>query len=152
VNSYKRIVPGYEAPVYIAWSGANRSSMIRIPAARGPSTRVELRSPDPSCNPYLSFAVILMAGLEGVENKIDPGEPTTLNLFHLNDKERKAHGIESLPGSLKDALDNLENDSVVRNALGEHVYEDFMRLGRAEWDAYRIRVHDWEIKRYLNLI
>jgi glutamine synthetase len=152
VNSYKRIVPGYEAPVYIAWSGANRSSMIRIPAARGMSTRVELRSPDPACNPYLSFAVILMAGLDGVENKIDPGEPTTLNLFHLNDVERKAHGIESLPGSLKEALDNLETDSIVRNALGEHVFEDFMRLGRAEWDAYRISVHDWEVKRYLNLI
>ncbi|MFZ3168942.1 MAG: type I glutamate--ammonia ligase [Candidatus Methanoperedens sp.] len=152
VNSYKRIVPGYEAPVYIAWSGANRSSMIRIPAARGMSTRVELRSPDPSCNPYLSFAVILMAGLDGIENKIDPGEPTTLNLFHLDDEGRKNHGIESLPGSLKEALDNLETDNVVKDALGEHVYEDFMRLGRAEWDAYRISVHDWEINRYLNII
>ncbi len=152
VNSYKRIVPGYEAPVYIAWSGANRSSMIRIPAARGMSTRVELRSPDPSCNPYLSFAVILMAGLDGVENQIDPGEPTTLNLFHLNEEERKEHGIESLPGSLKEALDYLETDSVIRDALGEHVYADFMRLGRAEWDAYRISVHDWEINRYLNII
>jgi glutamine synthetase len=152
VNSYKRIVPGYEAPVYIAWSGANRSSMIRIPAARGMSTRVELRSPDPSCNPYLSFAVILMAGLDGVENQMDPGEPTTLNLFHLNDEERKKHGIESLPGSLKEALDNLETDSVIKDALGEHVYQDFMRLGRAEWDAYRISVHDWEITRYLNII
>lgn len=152
VNSYKRIVPGYEAPVYIAWSGANRSSMIRIPAARGMSTRVELRSPDPSCNPYLSFAVILMAGLDGVENQIDPGEPTTLNLFHLSEEERKEHGIESLPGSLKEALDNLETDSIIRDALGEHVYEDFMRLGRAEWDAYRISVHDWEINRYLNII
>lgn len=152
VNSYKRIVPGYEAPVYIAWSGANRSSMIRIPAARGMSTRVELRSPDPSCNPYLSFAVILMAGLDGVKNKIDPGEPTTLNLFHLNEEERKAHGIESLPGSLKEALDYLEMNSTIKKALGEHVFEDFMRLGRAEWDAYRIRVHDWEIDRYLNII
>ncbi len=152
VNSYKRIVPGYEAPVYIAWSGANRSSMIRIPAARGMSTRVELRSPDPSCNPYLSFAVILMAGLDGVENQIDPGEPTTLNLFHLNDEERRELGIESLPGSLKEALDYLETDSIIKDALGEHVFEDFMRLGRAEWDAYRISVHDWEINRYLNTI
>jgi glutamine synthetase len=152
VNSYKRIVPGYEAPVYIAWSGANRSSMIRIPAARGMSTRIELRSPDPSCNPYLSFAVILMAGLDGVENRIDPGEPTTLNLFHLNNEERDRHGIESLPGSLKEALDSLETDEVIKNALGEHVYQDFMRLGRAEWDAYRISVHDWEITRYLNII
>jgi glutamine synthetase len=152
VNSYKRIVPGYEAPVYIAWSGANRSSMIRIPAARGLSTRVELRNPDPSCNPYLSFAVILMAGLDGVENKIDPGEPTTLNLFHLSEEERKEHGIESLPGNLKEALDNMETDTIIRDALGEHVYSDFMRLGRAEWDAYRICVHDWEINRYLNII
>jgi len=152
VNSYKRIVPGYEAPVYIAWSGANRSSMIRIPAARGMSTRIELRSPDPSCNPYLSFAVILMAGLDGIENRIDPGEPTTLNLFHLSNGERDKHGIESLPGSLKEALDSLETDDVIKNALGEHVYQDFMRLGRAEWDAYRISVHDWEITRYLNII
>ena len=152
VNSYKRIVPGYEAPVYIAWSGANRSSLIRIPAARGMSTRIELRSPDPSCNPYLAFAVILMAGLDGVESRIDPGEPTTLNLFHLTDEERRSMGIESLPGSLKDALDYLETDSVVRDALGEHVFADFMRLGRAEWDAYRISVHDWELERYLNTV
>ncbi len=152
VNSYKRIVPGYEAPVYVAWSGANRSSLIRIPAARGMSTRIELRSPDPSCNPYLSFAVILMAGLDGIENRIDPGEPTTLNLFHLTDDERKDMGIESLPGSLKDALDFLETDPIIQDALGEHVYSDFMRLGRAEWDAYRISVHDWEIERYLNKV
>ncbi len=152
VNSYKRIVPGYEAPVYIAWSGANRSSLIRIPAARGMSTRIELRSPDPSCNPYLSFAVILMAGLDGVENQIDPDEPTTLNLFHMSDEERNNLGIESLPGSLKEALDYLETDSIIKDALGEHVYADFMRLGRAEWDAYRISVHDWELNRYLNII
>ncbi|MCX9010935.1 MAG: type I glutamate--ammonia ligase [Candidatus Methanoperedens sp.] len=152
VNSYKRIVPGYEAPVYIAWSGANRSSLMRIPAARGMSTRIELRSPDPSCNPYLSFAVILMAGLDGVENRIDPGEPTTLNLFDLREEERREMGIESLPGSLKDALDYLESDDVVRNALGDHVFSDFMRLGRAEWDAYRITVHDWELERYLDKV
>ncbi len=152
VNSYKRIVPGYEAPVYVAWSWANRSSLIRIPAARGLSTRIELRSPDPSCNPYLAFAVILMAGLDGIENQIDPSEPTTHNLFHLNDGERRDMGIESLPGNLKDALDHLENDNVVRDALGEHVVRDFMRLGRAEWDAYRIRVHQWELDRYLNIV
>ena len=152
VNSYKRIVPGYEAPVYIAWSGANRSSLMRIPAARGMSTRIELRSPDPSCNPYLSFAVILMAGLDGVKNRIDPGEPTTLNLFDLKEEERREIGIESLPGSLKDALDSLETDSVIRDALGEHVFADFMRLGRAEWDAYRIAVHEWELERYLEKV
>jgi glutamine synthetase len=152
VNSYKRIVPGYEAPVYISWSGANRSSLMRIPAARGMSTRIELRSPDPSCNPYLAFAVILMAGLDGVENRIDPGEPTSLNLYDLADEERKDMGIESLPGSLKEALDYLESDSVIRDALGEHVFTDFMRLGRTEWDAYRIRVHQWELDRYLNTV
>ncbi len=152
VNSYKRIVPGYEAPVYISWSGANRSSLMRIPAARGMSTRIELRSPDPSCNPYLTFAVILMAGLDGVENQIDPDEPTTLNLFHLSDEERRGMGIESLPGNLKEALDYLETDNIIREALGEHVYNDFMRLGRAEWDAYRIQVHQWELDRYLNTV
>lgn len=152
VNSYKRIVPGYEAPVYVAWSGANRSSLMRIPAARGMSTRIELRSPDPACNPYLSFAVILMAGLDGVENQIDPGEPTTLNLFDLKDEERRELGIESLPGSLKEALDFMESDEIIKAALGEHVFADFMRLGRAEWDAYRIRVHDWELERYRNKV
>lgn len=152
VNSYKRIVPGYEAPVYVAWSGANRSSLMRIPAARGMSTRIELRSPDPSCNPYLAFAVILMAGLDGVENEIDPGKPATTNLFHLTDEERRELGIESLPGNLKEALIYLENDSIIRSALGEHVFRDFMRLGKAEWDAYRVRVHQWELDRYLNTI
>ncbi len=152
VNSYKRIVPGYEAPVYVAWSGANRSSLIRIPAARGMSTRIELRSPDPACNPYLAFAVILMAGLDGMENQIDPGEPTTLNLFHLTDEERNQMGIQHLPGNLTEALDYLETDNVIRDALGEHVFSDFMRLGRAEWDSYRIRVHQWELDRYLNTL
>lgn len=152
VNSYKRIVPGYEAPVYISWSGANRSSLMRIPAARGMSTRIELRNPDPACNPYLAFAVILMAGLDGVENRIDPGEHINLNLYDLTDEERKNMGIESLPGSLKEALDYLESDSVIRDALGEHVFCDFMRLGRAEWDSYRVRVHQWELDRYLNTV
>lgn len=152
VNSYKRLVPGYEAPVYVAWSGANRTSLIRIPAARGMSTRVELRSPDPSCNPYLSFAAVLMAGISGIKNKTDPGEPTRDNIFKMNDAERKKNGIDSLPGNLRDALDALETDSVIKDALGEHVYEYFMRLGRAEWDAYRTQVHQWELDRYLNTI
>ncbi len=152
INSYKRIVPGYEAPVYISWSGANRSSLMRIPAARGMSTRIELRSPDPSCNPYLAFAVILMAGMDGIDNKIDPGEPTNLNLYDMTDEERKNMGIESLPGNLKEALDYLEKDKIIRNALGEHVFTDFMRLGRTEWDAYRIQVHQWELERYLNTV
>lgn len=152
VNSYKRLVPGYEAPVYVAWSGANRSSLIRIPAARGMSTRIELRSPDPSCNPYLSFAVMLTAGLDGIKNKIDPGEPIRHNIFHMTEKEREEMGIESIPGNLKEALDALENDSIIKDALGEHIYSYFMRLGKAEWDEYRTQVHQWELKRYLNII
>jgi glutamine synthetase len=152
VNSYKRLVPGYEAPVYVAWSGANRSSLIRIPAARGMSTRVELRSPDPACNPYLSFAVILMAGLDGVKNKIDAGEPVKHNIFDMSETERIENGIESLPGNLKDALNAFESSAIVREALGEHVFSNLRRLGRAEWDAYRTQVHQWELKRYLNII
>ena len=152
VNSYKRLVPGYEAPVYISWSGANRSSLIRIPAARGSSTRIELRSPDPSCNPYLSFAAILTAGLDGIRNQIDPGEPVSDNIYEMDAKERKDRNIGSLPGTLRDALNELEQDEVIINALGSHVSNDFLRLGRAEWDAYRVQVHDWEIQRYINIM
>lgn len=152
VNSYKRLVPGYEAPVYITWSLANRSSLIRIPAARGMSTRVELRSPDPSCNPYLAFAVILMAGIDGIKNRIDPGDPTEKNIFHLTEEERKEEGILSIPGTLKDALNTLETNNIIKEALGEHVYSYFMKIGRAEWDAYRAQVNNWELERYLNTI
>ena len=152
VNSYKRLVPGYEAPVYIAWSGANRSSLIRIPAARGKSTRVELRSPDPSCNPYLTFAAILAAGMDGIKNKIDPGKPVDVNIFELNEKERGEMGIDTLPGTLYEAASHLENDEVLKEALGVHVHDNILRIARAEWDAYRIQVHDWEIQRYLNVI
>ncbi len=152
VNSYKRIVPGYEAPVYIAWSGANRSSLIRIPAARGKSTRVELRSPDPSCNPYLTFAAILAAGIDGIKNKIDPGTPVDVNIFELNEKEREELGIDTLPGTLKEAANHLENDAVLKEALGEHVHDNILRIARADWEAYRVQVHDWEIKRYLDAV
>ncbi len=152
VNSYKRLVPGYEAPVYIAWSGANRSSLIRIPSARGQGTRVELRSPDPSCNPYLTFAVILAAGLDGIKNKIDPGEHMDINIFNLSAQERLDNNIATLPSTLNEALAYLENDELLRDTLGEHVHNSLLRLGRAEWDAYRIQVHDWEIKRYLNSV
>ncbi|MEA1985016.1 MAG: type I glutamate--ammonia ligase [Euryarchaeota archaeon] len=152
VNSYKRLVPGYEAPVYIAWSGANRSSLIRIPSARGQGTRVELRSPDPSCNPYLTFAAILAAGLDGIKNKIDPGEHTDINIFDLSAQERLDNGIDTLPSTLNEALAYLENDELLRDILGEHVRNSLLRLGRAEWDAYRIQVHDWEVKRYLSSV
>lgn len=152
VNSYKRLVPGYEAPVYISWSGANRTSLIRIPASRGSSTRMELRSPDPSCNPYLTFAVLLMAGLDGIKNKIDPGNPTNENIFELTAEGRMERGIDYLPINLRDALYELDNDEFIKEALGPHVFNDFMRMGKAEWNAYRIQVHDWEIQRYINIM
>jgi glutamine synthetase len=151
INSYKRLVPGFEAPVYISWSGPNRSSLIRIPAGRGLSTRLEFRSPDPSCNPYLTFAAILAAGLDGIRRGIDPGEPQDLNVYDLTAAERTAHGIETLPGNLHEALVALEGDKVIREALGEHVFNNFMRLGNIEWAEYNTFVHQWEIDRYINL-
>jgi glutamine synthetase len=150
INSYKRLVSGFEAPVYITWSGPNRSSLIRIPAGRGLSTRIEFRSPDPTCNPYLTFAVILAAGMDGIKRGIDPGEPVDLNVYHLSPAERKAMGIKTLPANLKEALDYLEADKVVREALGEHVFNNIMRLGLLEWEAYNTHVHPWEIERYIN--
>ena len=150
INSYKRLVSGFEAPVYITWSGPNRSSLIRIPAGRGLSTRLEFRSPDPTCNPYLTFAVILAAGLDGIKRGIDPGEPVDLNVYHLTALERESMDIKTLPANLKEALDYLEADEVIRDALGEHVYENIMRLGLSEWEAYNTFVHPWEIERYIN--
>ncbi len=152
VNSYKRLIPGYEAPVYITWSGANRSSLIRIPSARGNSTRVELRSPDPSCNPYLTFAAILAAGLDGIRNNMDPGKMMDNNVFDLTKKEREENGIETLPSAINESAEYLENDELLKNTLGEHVHDNILRIARAEWDAYRAQVHDWEIQRYLNTI
>ena len=150
INSYKRLVSGFEAPVYITWSGPNRSSLIRIPAGRGLSTRIEFRSPDPTCNPYLTFAAILAAGLDGIKRGIDPGDPVDLNVYHLTPAERAARGIKTLPANLKEALDYLEADSVIRGALGEHVFQNIMRLGLLEWEAYNTYVHPWEIERYIN--
>ncbi|WP_342304049.1 type I glutamate--ammonia ligase [Methanolobus sp. ZRKC5] len=152
VNSYKRLIPGYEAPVYITWSGANRSSLIRIPSARGKSTRVELRSPDPSCNPYLTFAAILAAGLDGIKNQMDPGRMMENNVFDLTVKELAERGIETLPSTINESVNHLENDEVLKDALGEHVHNNILRIARAEWDAYRTQVHDWEVQRYLNTI
>jgi glutamine synthetase len=151
INSYKRLVSGFEAPVYITWSGPNRSSLIRIPAGRGLSTRLEFRSPDPTCNPYLTFAVILAAGIDGIKRCIDPGEAVDLNVYELSAAERKSLGIRTLPANLKEALDYLEEDKVIRNALGEHVFENIMRLGLLEWEAYNTYVHPWEVERYINI-
>lgn len=150
INSYKRLVSGFEAPIYISWSGPNRSSLIRVPAGRGLSTRLEFRSPDPTCNPYLAFAAILAAGLDGIRRGIDPGEPVDQNVYDLSNEERQSLGIKTLPANLKEALDCLDEDEVIREALGDHVFENIMRLGNMEWDAYNTFVHPWEIERYIN--
>jgi glutamine synthetase len=151
VNSYKRLVPGYEAPVYIAWSEKNRSPLVRIPARRGIGTRAELRCPDPACNPYLALAVTLKAGLDGIRRKLDPGDPVNLNIYHLTEDERKHYGIRNLPANLSEALDELQADDVIKSALGEHIYDKFITAKRIEWDEYRQQVHKWELDQYLGL-
>ena len=149
VNSYKRLTPGYEAPVYIAWSERNRSPLIRVPAARGEGARAELRSPDPSCNPYLAFAVILKAGIDGIKNQINPGEPVSQNIYTMSKEEKKSLGIESLPSTLEEALIELDKDEVVKSALTNHILKNYIEAKREEWEDYRIQVHQWELDRYL---
>lgn len=151
VNSYKRIVPGYEAPVYISWALRNRSALIRIPSATGVARRIEFRSPDPSCNPYLAFAAILAAGIDGIKNKIDPGEPTNFDIYNMTEEERRKLGIESLPGNLMEAMDEFLKDDVLKNALSEHVIEKLIEAKKEEWDSFRTHVTDWEIERYLEI-
>jgi glutamine synthetase len=148
VNSYKRLVPGYEAPCYIAWSASNRSALIRIPAKKGMATRVELRCPDPSANPYLTFAVIASAGLDGIEQGLAVPFPINEDIFHMTEDRRGELGIESLPGSLAAALQELEDGKIGRKTLGNHVYDEFVSLKKAEWDSYRTAVHVWEIENY----
>ncbi len=150
VNSYKRIVPGFEAPVYMAWSLANRSALIRVPAKRGIATRIELRSPDPSCNPYLALAAILGAILDGVENKIEPPHQVEENIYEMTPKELKAAGIDSLPGTLLEAVYLMKKDEVIKDALGEHILNEFIATKNLEWDEYRKYVTKWEEDRYLN--
>ncbi|MCG3191568.1 MAG: type I glutamate--ammonia ligase [Thermoanaerobaculia bacterium] len=149
VNSYKRLVPGYEAPVNVAWSERNRSPMIRIPARRGMGTRCEVRMPDPACNPYLAFTVMLAAGLDGIKNQIPAGDPVNENIFAMSEREKKRRKIEQLPANLLEALDCLEKDDVIKAALGEHMLGHFLEAKRAEWDTYISRVHPWEIEEYL---
>ncbi len=149
VNSYKRLVPGYEAPVYIAWSGRNRSPLIRIPVARGNSTRIELRCPDSSCNPYLAFSAILLAGLDGIENKIDPPSATDKNIFHMDLSQRIAQGLESLPTNLKEAIDELKKSELAKNALGDHIFEKFIEAKENEWNQYIAQISPWELEQYL---
>ena len=150
VNSYKRLVPGYEAPVYVAWSDVNRSALVRKPAARTPAaSRIELRSPDPSCNPYLALAAMIHAGLDGIERGITAPDPVRENIYEFDEAKREEYGIETLPGSLDGAVDALEADEVVRSALGEHVTEKFVEAKRQEAAEYRVEVSDWELERYL---
>ena len=149
VNSYKRLVPGYEAPVYIAWSARNRSPLIRIPAARGTATRVELRCPDPSCNPYLALAAVLSAGLDGIENKILPPASIDKNIFEMTQDERDVAGIASLPGNLKEAIDEMEKSELAKEVLGGHIFRKYIDAKNEEWDHYRTKVSDWELKECL---
>jgi glutamine synthetase len=150
VNSYKRLVPGYEAPVYVAWSPANRSALLRVPAKRGKSTRIELRSPDPAANPYLAFAVMVMAGLDGIKNKINPPAPADVNIYKLSAAERETMGIAALPGSLYEALEEFKKSEIAKEALGEHIYNEFIQTKQREWDEFRINVSPWETDRYLS--
>ncbi|GAB1401646.1 hypothetical protein MASR1M68_05570 [Elusimicrobiota bacterium] len=149
VNSYKRLVPGYEAPVYIAWSARNRSPLIRIPAARGNSTRVELRCPDPSSNPYFVLSACLAAGLDGINNKMKVRPSTDKNIFKMTQEEKDKAGIESLPFNLINAVQALQKSELMKKTLGDHVFELYTQAKIAEWDAYRTKVHQWEIDEYL---
>ncbi len=149
VNSYKRLVPGYEAPCYIAWSASNRSDIIRIPASRGAGTRVELRSPDPATNPYLCLAVCLAAGMDGIKRNLAAPESVDVNMFNMTPDERKAMGIKNLPGSLREALYVMEKDGLAKAVLGQHAYDAFVNCKKAEWDGFRTFVSQWEIDEYI---
>ncbi|ELK44312.1 type I glutamate--ammonia ligase [Halobacillus sp. ACCC02827] len=149
VNSYKRLVPGYEAPCYVAWSGQNRSPLVRVPTSRGLSTRIEVRSVDPSANPYMAMAVLLSAGLDGVKNKLEAPAPVDRNIYVMDKKEREAHGVKDLPATLYDALVELQKDSIMVEALGEHLFEHFIEAKEIEWDMFRTQVHPWEREQYL---
>jgi glutamine synthetase len=155
VNSYKRLVPGYEAPVYISWARVNRSALIRVPqitGAKPKSARIELRFPDPSANPYLAFAVMLAAGLDGIRRELPLTPPIEENLYHFNEERRREAGIQMLPGSLIEAVEEMERDEVMAQGLGEHVFERFIEAKRGEWDEYRMQVTPWELERYLPIV
>lgn len=150
VNSYKRLIPGYEAPVYIAWSAKNRSPLIRIPAARGKGTRVELRNPDPTANPYLALAVCLIAGLDGIKNKLEVCDSVDANIYAMTKKERRERGIDSLPETLIDAVKYLEKDELIMEFLGEETAEKYIEAKKAEWKSYKVAVSEWEVNQYLS--
>ncbi len=150
VNSFKRLVPGYEAPAYVCWSHLNRSALFRIPAGRGKSTRVEVRNPDPSGNPYLQFATLLSAGLKGIEEKTISPDPVENDIYSLNRKEQTNMGIKSLPTNLGHALNLMEESKLVKNTLGDHLFKHFLHKKREEWDEYRQHISKWEIDKYLS--
>jgi glutamine synthetase len=155
VNSYKRLVPGYEAPVYVAWSQRNRSALVRIPLYKPGSeqaTRAEIRCPDPACNPYLTFAALLHAGLEGIERGYELPDPMETNLYHLTAEQRRERGIVSLPETLGEAVDELSQSELAKKALGGHIFDRYVELKRKEWDDYRVQLTDWEMKRYLHAL
>src|SRR5215211_4358288 len=155
INSYKRLVPGYEAPVYTAWSQRNRSALIRIPVYKPGSeqaTRAEIRCPDPACNPYLTFAALLHAGLEGIEQGYELPEPMETNLYHLTPEQRRERGITSLPETLGEAIDELSRSDLARKALGKHIFERYVELKRKEWEEYRVQLTKWELERYLPVL
>lgn len=149
VNSYKRLVPGYEAPVYVAWSAANRSPLIRVPSARGNGTRIELRNPDPSSNPYLVLAACLEAGIDGIERGLTPPPSVDSNVYELSEEEREDAGIELLPVNLREAIHYLKRDKVVREAIGEHIFSRYYGAKHDEWHRYNTRVSQWEVEEYL---
>ncbi len=150
VNSYKRLVPGYEAPIYIAWSDVNRSALVRIPASRTPAgARMELRAPDPSCNPYLALAVMLQAGLDGIERGLEAPAPVRENIYEFDEQKRREYGIETLPANLNEAIDALEEDEVILEALGDHIADKYIQAKRQEWNEYKAYVSDWELDSYL---
>ena len=155
VNSYKRLVPGYEAPAYISWGTKNRSALVRVPEykpGKERATRAEYRAPDPACNPYLTFAVMLAAGLKGIEEEAELPPPVEVDVYHLSEEERRERGIGTLPGSLGEALEIMEGSELVREALGEHVFWSFIRNKKAEWDEYRAQVSEYELKKYLPIL
>jgi glutamine synthetase len=150
VNSYKRLVPGYEAPVYVAWSASNRSALIRIPASRGMGTRTEVRCPDPACNPYLAFAMMLVSGLDGVKNNLEAPDSVDQDIFAMTPAEKEAAGIDSLPASLQEAIEALKANPIAKEALGDHILGKYIEGKEKEWDSYRTAVTNWELDNYLN--
>ncbi|UCH71999.1 MAG: glutamine synthetase, partial [Thermoplasmatales archaeon] len=152
VNSYKRLVPGFEAPTYISWANRNRSALIRIPTGREDSTRCELRSPDLSGNPYLQFAVMLAAGIKGIEDKITPPEPVEKNIYELSENEKEKHNIRHLPESLGHALSFMDGSDLLKETLGNHIFYNFLHVKKSEWGNYRTQVTPWEVDKYLPIL